>query len=679
MLGTGIDLTNAVRRALSSGTPALPVISISPSSISHAEGSSGSTAYVYTVSRTGDLTGTSSVSWGVAGSGGSPANSADFAGGVLPSGSVSFGPAENSKTITVNVAGDSTVEPDEGFTVTLSSPVNATIGTATATGTITNDDAAPVKFLAEGDSITAYTAPDSYSRLWAADHPTVTYSNTAVGGSSLGTSGDSSPTNSMYARQSSDLAYAPTHMSVLIGANDLTGYTTSAYLTNLYNWLAPFKAAGTKIVICTVLPRTGVANWETTYRGPLNAQLRLDAGTQFDYLVDFDTCLMGNASTPSDTTYYIDGLHPTAAGHAVLKRVYATVVNHMLGIANEPLDFAFAPVSAATLDTDYDSAPYAVSGLYPGETRPYSAVGKVSKNGGAFVLNGSGTVVQGDTIKVRNHSSTSNATETDVSATIGTTTAVFSVTTAGVGTRDWVPTDLGSKLNAWLKPEDFSAIVEAGNIATWHDASGNARDFTGGGPSGAPQATATNGLNGFKAAYFTGHGASKFTPPSPSTYLSGRTSTATFFVSKNTAINGGGPVDGWGSNGDEYWPFSDSKVYSGYGSNARKDAISTGTVSLTAWHVFGLSSAASDWELWADGTQLFNTTSNVVGLGTAPQIGYCASTGTAFNGYLEEVVDCNAALTTTERQKLEGYLAWKFGLEANLPAGHPYHDAKPTV
>jgi hypothetical protein len=39
--------------------------------------------------------------------------------------------------------GDADVEPDEGFTVTLSNPVNAVLGTATATGVIQNDDAAP--------------------------------------------------------------------------------------------------------------------------------------------------------------------------------------------------------------------------------------------------------------------------------------------------------------------------------------------------------------------------------------------------------------------------------------------------------------------------------------------------------------------------------------------------------
>ena len=38
-----------------------------------------------------------------------------------------------------------------------------------------------------------------------------------------------------------------------------------------------------------------------------------------------------------------------------------------------------------------------------------------------------------------------------------------------------------------------------------------------------------------------------------------------------------------------------------------------------------------------------------------------------------------ADITTGTRQKIEGYLAWKWGVEANLPSGHPYEFAAPTV
>jgi hypothetical protein len=59
------------------------------------------------------------------------------------SGTVNFVANQNSATITVTVKGDAEVEPNETFTVTLSNPSNATITTATANGTIANDDVAP--------------------------------------------------------------------------------------------------------------------------------------------------------------------------------------------------------------------------------------------------------------------------------------------------------------------------------------------------------------------------------------------------------------------------------------------------------------------------------------------------------------------------------------------------------
>ncbi|MEZ5667268.1 MAG: Calx-beta domain-containing protein [Alphaproteobacteria bacterium] len=74
---------------------------------------------------------------------GDAADAADFVGGVLPSGTVSFAAGESSKTITVQVAGDAATENDEGFTVTLSNPSGGgSITAARAVGTIEDDDGA---------------------------------------------------------------------------------------------------------------------------------------------------------------------------------------------------------------------------------------------------------------------------------------------------------------------------------------------------------------------------------------------------------------------------------------------------------------------------------------------------------------------------------------------------------
>ena len=112
-------------------------LSIAAVSADKVEGQSGSTPFTFTVTRGGNTSLATSVSWAVTGSGANPASASDFVGAVLPSGTVSFAAGETSKTITVNVAGDTVVEPNEVFTVTLSNPAaSTTIGTATASGTI---------------------------------------------------------------------------------------------------------------------------------------------------------------------------------------------------------------------------------------------------------------------------------------------------------------------------------------------------------------------------------------------------------------------------------------------------------------------------------------------------------------------------------------------------------------
>jgi len=535
----------------------------------------------------------------------------------------------------------------------------------------------PPKVLSEGDSISASTDPASFTRLWAADHPTVVYANHAVGGAQLGFTGDTLPANTLYARQADALAYEPTHLVLLIGANDLAGDTT-AYVSRLYAYLAPFKAAGTTIVLCTVLPRDS-SGWQDKMDA-FNARLRLDEGTEFDFLVDFATSEAGAWGAQLDTALYGDGLHPTAAGHALLKRVFAPVINHALGIPNEPLDFAFEPQAAADADTDYDSAPYAVAGLYPGETRPYSvsAGGAISRNGGAYVIDGAGFVVNGDTISVRNHSSTDPAVQTDVTAIIGTSSATYSVTTAGAGSRLWVPSDLGSKLALWLRPEDILGD-DGDEIDAWTDSSGNAVAVPSAGSSSKPRIKIA-ALNGFKVVNMDGVRQGHFTLPTAN--LDGRSTSATFFVSKNSfdpnTRDFAPPVGRFGTDGSgEFYPYTTGDIYSAYGTNTRY-RISAARPGLAEWRFASFQSAANDWRYYVDGSVIHALIANTVAFGTTPAIG-AGYYNDYFDGQIAEVIDCNEALTTTERQRVEGYLAWKFGLESNLPGEHPYASAAPTI
>ncbi|MGA0186429.1 MAG: hypothetical protein ACO3LA_07980 [Ilumatobacteraceae bacterium] len=53
------------------------------------------------------------------------------------------------------------------------------------------------------------------------------------------------------------------------------------------------------------------------------------------------------------------------------------------------------------------------------------------------------------------------------------------------------------------------------------------------------------------------------------------------------------------------------------------------------------------------------------------------NTGSA-SGFFGEFCWFNTALSTTDMEKVEGYLAWRWGLDNRLPKGHPYTDGPPT-
>ncbi|MCR5879331.1 Calx-beta domain-containing protein [Phenylobacterium sp. J367] len=159
-------------------TPTQPTLAFAQSSLTLAEGDSGSTAFAYTVTRTGDTSGASTVNWSVTGSGANPASAADFAGAALPSGTLTFAAGETSKTITVQVAGDTTVEPNETFRLTLSGASGATVSGSAATGTITDDDSAPppptetgtlVVFAGQSNAGGAYMDRSTLVEAWEPD------------------------------------------------------------------------------------------------------------------------------------------------------------------------------------------------------------------------------------------------------------------------------------------------------------------------------------------------------------------------------------------------------------------------------------------------------------------------------------------------------------------------------
>ncbi|QCN96262.1 hypothetical protein D3093_13930 [Azospirillum argentinense] len=122
-------------------TPSMLSVSVDSAIVN--EGSVGANPFTFTVTRTGDSSGVSTVAYTVVGSGAAAANPADFVGNAFPSGVVHFAAGESSKTVTIQIAGDTDYEPDETFSIVLSSPVRAALERSSVNVVIRNDDVQP--------------------------------------------------------------------------------------------------------------------------------------------------------------------------------------------------------------------------------------------------------------------------------------------------------------------------------------------------------------------------------------------------------------------------------------------------------------------------------------------------------------------------------------------------------
>ena len=176
----------------------------------------------------------------------------------------------------------------------------------------------------------------------------------------------------------------------------------------------------------------------------------------------------------------------------------------------------------------------------------------------------------------------------------------------------------------------------------------------------------TNGLNSLPIVRFTTSAKWRI---SPDVNLNAYTM---FFVGRQTGPTYGRVLNSLNNHLYGYW--------NGYKQNLFTDGepgILYGTGSDTLWVMFSHSRATSaaytyNW----NGTSIYSgsssTAANMNGL-TINDGAY----GEPSDCEVGEIVLYNVVLSTTNIQKIEGYLAWKWGLQANLPSNHPYKSAPP--
>ena len=226
----------------------------------------------------------------------------------------------------------------------------------------------------------------------------------------------------------------------------------------------------------------------------------------------------------------------------------------------------------------------------------------------------------------------------------------------------WNPSQLTTAI--WFDGHDSSSIItsNSGNVTQWNDKSGNNRHAIQNTATARPKYN-SSGINGRGSIAFDGVddilavGGTAFlvrstfsvvnadygaTFPAYNWFFGSSTVTkvAALFGSSGTANFASGlPAQGSANNTtyvngvqtDSFSPLSDHKIVGAVGNS---DSV-----------------ARSDWTVGGGDTR--------------------------WDGDVVELIALTSAIATSDRQKLEGYLAWKWGLSEKLDVSHPYRNNPP--
>jgi hypothetical protein len=273
-----------------------------------------------------------------------------------------------------------------------------------------------------------------------------------------------------------------------------------------------------------------------------------------------------------------------------------------------------------------------------------------------------------------------------------------------VSPRPWTPAELGADLALWLDAEDTASITLNGsNVSQWDDKSGNNRHATQGTASNQPAYAAT-GLNGKPTVENVNGDAMNFGVTTLGRNVSGITCAIVGEHPASATFASGSTEIFITTSGGAATRFALSPNYTAGGSTANRYAIGGRRLDGDAFtarssSTDSVANSGSPWirigqraysdgvaNHWTNGTQDLTAVA-LQGAGNTSDTD--SSLGILFGGgggsavpngtKLSEIVMMHSTMTSDDRQKLEGYLAWKWGLVANLPGTHPYRYTPPTT
>jgi hypothetical protein len=252
----------------------------------------------------------------------------------------------------------------------------------------------------------------------------------------------------------------------------------------------------------------------------------------------------------------------------------------------------------------------------------------------------------------------------------------------------WTPAELSSSiLKAWYDFSDTATITEsAGAVSQVNDKSGNANHITQA-TAGAKPTTGTQTLNSLNVLVFDG--GDDLNKTTGTSLPSANPGAMLFVLRLYTSGTSGGLTwitQNGASTGDNCSLGRDVGNTGAWGNGTNNSTTTAATYAdsdNTNWHLSGGVYTTASRIIYQDGTSQ-NTNANAITVSTPERI-YVGlnlardrSAGRNLTGRIAQVLVINGTDTAT-RERIEGWALWKYGLEANLPGGHPYVSAAPTV
>ena len=263
---------------------------------------------------------------------------------------------------------------------------------------------------------------------------------------------------------------------------------------------------------------------------------------------------------------------------------------------------------------------------------------------------------------------------------IGASPASATVTAAPIPS-SFTPASIAG-LNVWLDGQNSTKVILAGsNVSAWNDSSSETNNFTAGG-GGTIRYDLPSPINNRPALTFA------TSSPTTSTYLSkslnitsGTNQLTLFMIVTQTGTSVG--------NSELFYTRSDYRYFDVFNNsfngllslnigndiqrNSTVDIITTPpTIALITVTV------VTNASLYVNGsiTAINNTPRG--GLSLDAVLEWSVSGG-AFLGSVGEVISYPFQITDMQRQKVEAYLAWKWGVQSNLPSSNPWKLTPPTT